>query len=61
MTDRPDYCCGACPPVEPNPEHPDCEACRTGFDCTCRNNPRCPNYEETPMTDITDQEVINGD
>ena len=47
MTDRPSYCCGACPAVEPNPEHPDCEACRTGYDCTCRDNPRCPNYQET--------------
>lgn len=45
MTDRPDYCCGACPAVEPTPEHHDCEACRTGYDCTCRDNPRCKNYQ----------------
>ena len=43
---RPEYCCGACPAVEPNPAHIDCEACRTGYDCTCRDNPNCPNYQE---------------
>lgn len=42
---RPDGCCGACPPVEVNPDHDDCEACRTGYDCTCRDNPQCPNYK----------------
>lgn len=50
MADRPSYCCGVCPAVEPNPAHPDCEVCRTGYDCTCRDNPRCPNYQEPPMT-----------
>lgn len=48
MSDRPDWCCGACPAVEPNPAHIDCEACITGYDCTCRENPNCPNYQETP-------------
>ncbi|AKJ72643.1 hypothetical protein PP301_gp079 [Gordonia phage GMA2] len=44
MTDkpRPDYCCGACPGVVVNPAHTKCEACRTGYDCTCRDNPACP-------------------
>lgn len=42
---RPDYCCGKCPAVKVNPEHPDCEACRTGVDCTCRFTPGCPNYD----------------
>lgn len=56
MSDRPAYCCGACPAVEPNPAHIGCEACRTGYDCTCRDNPNCPNYQETTVTNITDQD-----
>ena len=44
---RPDFCCGACPAVVVNPEHVDCEECRTGYDCTCRVSPSCPNYQET--------------
>ncbi|WP_341258230.1 hypothetical protein [Gordonia malaquae] len=42
---RPEGCCGACPPVEVNPEHADCDACRTGYDCTCADTPGCPNYK----------------
>lgn len=30
---RPDYCCGVCPPIVGG-----------GYDCTCRDTPRCPNY-----------------
>lgn len=37
ITERPPECCGACPPLK-----------RGGYDCTCKNNPRCPNYEEEP-------------
>jgi hypothetical protein len=33
---RPDYCCGKCPPIVGG-----------GFDCTCRGNPRCENYEKS--------------
>lgn len=42
MNQRPEYCCGACPAVESNTNHPDCEACRTGYDCTCRATPGGP-------------------
>ena len=52
MSDRPAYCCGACPAVEPNPEHLDCEACRTGYDCVCPDNPHCPNYQGDPAPQI---------
>lgn len=31
---RPEYCCGVCPPIYGG-----------GYDCTCRGNPRCSNYE----------------
>lgn len=31
MSERPSYCCGVCPPTA-----------RGGYDCTCRDNPRCP-------------------
>lgn len=31
---RPEYCCGVCPGIVGG-----------GYDCTCRGNPRCPNYE----------------
>lgn len=30
---RPAYCCGACPEIDGG-----------GYDCTCRDNPRCLNY-----------------
>ena len=33
---RPPECCGVCP-----------ETVSGGYDCTCKNNPRCPNYEDT--------------
>lgn len=32
---RPDPCCGVCPGIVGG-----------GYDCTCRGNPRCPNYQE---------------
>lgn len=36
---RPDGCCGVCPPfTKPNEEE------IVGYDCTCNNNPRCPNH-----------------
>ena len=34
-TPRPDHCCGVCPPIK-----------RGGYDCTCRDNPRCPTTKE---------------
>lgn len=31
MSNRPAWCCGACPAIV-----------GAGYDCTCRGNPRCP-------------------
>ncbi|MGP9720944.1 hypothetical protein [Corynebacterium sp. AOP40-4SA-5] len=39
---RPSCCCGVCP-----------ELVDGGVDCTCRDNPRCPNYQEISMPDQT--------
>lgn len=38
---RPDYCCGKCPETA------------TGYDCTCRGNPRCEKNQARGIDGVT--------
>lgn len=38
---RPEGCCGKCPPIVGG-----------GYDCTCADNPRCPNYPTPDLEEV---------
>ena len=43
---RPETCCGACPPIALSNLAQGWDG--PLWDCTCADNPRCPNHQEAP-------------